>query len=63
MFPKSLMFWSFEELEIFNGNGSETIVFFLFSNLLKLLDERRTRMNNRTGKAETKFVLVGDDVV
>jgi len=63
MFSKSLMFWSFEELVIFHGDGSKTVAFFLLSNFFKLRDERQARMNNRMGKAEMKLVCIGDEVV
>ena len=63
MFSKSLVFWLFEELVIFHGDGSKTVAFFLLSNFFKPRDERWARMNNRMGKAETKLVCVGDEVV
>ena len=63
MFSKSLVFWLLEELGIFHGDGSKTTAFFFLSSFFKLRDERRARMNNRMGKAETKLVRVGDKVV
>ena len=63
VFSKPLVFWSFEELAILHGDGSKTVAFFLLSSFFKPLDERRARMNNRTGKMEAKPVLVGDEVV
>jgi len=63
MFSKSLVFWSFEELVIFHGDGSKTVTFFFFSSFFKFRDERRARMNNRMGKAETKLVRVGDEII
>jgi len=63
VFSKSLVFWLFEELVIFHGDGSKTVASFLLSSFFKLRDERRARMNNRMGKAETKLVRVGDEVV
>ena len=56
VFSKSLVLWLFEELTIFHGDGSKTTAFFLLSSFFKLCDERRARMNNRTGKAEAKLV-------
>jgi len=63
MLPESLMFWSVKEFEVLDGDGSKTVVFFLFSSFLKLLDDHRARMNNRTGKAEAKLVLAGNEVI
>ena len=63
MFSKSLVFWLFEELAILHGNGSKTVIFFLLSSFFKFRDEHQARMNNRMGKAEAKFVCVGDEVV
>jgi len=63
VFSKSLVFWLFEELVIFHGDGSKTTAFFLLSSFFKLRNERRARMNNRMGKAETKLVCVGDEVI
>jgi hypothetical protein len=36
---KSLVFWSFEELEVFDGDGSETIIFFLLSSPFKSIGQ------------------------
>ena len=63
MFSKSLVFWLLEELGIFHSDGSKTTAFFFLSSFFKFRDERWARMNNRMGKAETKFVCVGDEVV
>jgi len=57
------MFRLFEELAIFNGNGSKEMVFLFFSNFFKLLNKCQARMNNRMGKAETKLVLVQDKLL
>jgi len=63
VFSKSPAFWLFEKLAILHSDGSKTAAFFLLSSFFKLLDERWARMNNRIGKAETKLVGVGDEVV
>jgi len=63
VFSKSLVFWLFEELVIFHSDGSNTTAFFLLSSFFKFRDEHQARMNNRMGKAEAKFVRVGDEVV
>ena len=63
MLSESLVFWSLEELSILDSDGSKTMIFFLLSNFFKPLDEHRARMNNRTGKAEAKFVLGQNKVI
>ena len=60
---EQLVFWSVEELIIFHSDGSKTTAFFLLSSFFKLCNEHQARMNNRMGKAETKLVRVGDEVV